>query len=382
MISSDFNPLTAQLASLEEAGVTLALLNTQAAEDLRWYDSIDPEEATVHLRESETAAAELEIHALTLTRSVELLQTEIERLRPLAAFGWVPFLSKTRSRAAYDRDHALVELRKLAVQLRATNIKLANRRQRLEEAKSTSDRYATFDRKLVSERLVDLATKLKAHQVEFEKLRTRARAVDAELETPLAEFNAIQTRVARLKGDRTAVERYLHDLNLASDGRERAKIHSECERRFGTGRPSEVLKTIDKELAPKNRTLVKLERRLREIGRRGSIDVRALVIDGSNLCYEDGKLIGLFAIRALCADLTPGLSVAIVFDASITGEDSAFLRIRSSARSYRASESTLCPRDPGQTRPSSIWPEVPASTFSVTIDSQAFPTRQQCGRTG
>ena len=123
--------------------------------------------------------------------------------------------------------------------------------------------------------------------------------------------------MSELESDMETVNRYQERLARASDSKERWEIHHECESRFGDGKPGKVADKIRKELPARRSERTKLERRLRDIARRASLDVESLVIDGSNLAYAGDEFIGLFALRTLCAQLTPRYPVQVIFDASI-----------------------------------------------------------------
>nr|WP_239529016.1 hypothetical protein [Paenarthrobacter ilicis] len=119
-----------------------------------------------------------------------------------------------------------------------------------------------------------------------------------------------------LQDERDLAERYGQELGWASNSYERAKVHEKCKSHLGEGSPSKIISKVDRELNIRRRDAAKLERRFRDIARRGSLDVQALVIDGSNLSYEGSKFLGLFAVRALCTRLASEFEVTVVFDAS------------------------------------------------------------------
>lgn len=133
----------------------------------------------------------------------------------------------------------------------------------------------------------------------------------------MGEFLDLRNRMQGLNSDLQKANRFERQLGEANNSYEKIQIHRECEVNFGTGSPGRVIGKIQREIAGTARNMEKLERRLQQIGRRGALDVQKLVIDGSNLCYEADTLIGLFALRALCARLANDFEFIVVFDASI-----------------------------------------------------------------
>lgn len=107
------------------------------------------------------------------------------------------------------------------------------------------------------------------------------------------------------------------DLGAASNSYELRQIHEDCKSKFNEGSPNRVVASLQKRLESKTRDEAKLKQRIENLIQRDSRDIRSLVIDGSNLCYEGDKLIGLFAIRALHDSLSPEIQRTIVFDGSV-----------------------------------------------------------------
>lgn len=65
------------------------------------------------------------------------------------------------------------------------------------------------------------------------------------------------------------------------------------------------------------RNLAKAEHRVATTVARGTRNVQALVLDGSNFCYQGGTFIRLAALGPLCSHLAGIYDVTLVFDASI-----------------------------------------------------------------
>lgn len=94
-------------------------------------------------------------------------------------------------------------------------------------------------------------------------------------------------------------------------------LSTKSEQRFDRSSPRGVASAKRRALNSVNRNIAKVEARLTEIGRRASRDVKALIIDGNNLCYQDSEFIGLAALKPLCTRLATTRDVTVVFDSSI-----------------------------------------------------------------
>ena len=77
------------------------------------------------------------------------------------------------------------------------------------------------------------------------------------------------------------------------------------------------LASKDRQLEGIRRNVGKAHDRVKRVVARGTRDIRALVVDGSNLCYQGGDFIRLAALRPLCDHLIGTYDVTVVFDASI-----------------------------------------------------------------
>jgi hypothetical protein len=178
------------------------------------------------------------------------------------------------------------------------------------------------------------------------------------LKVPLKERDKFQRDRDELTGDIAHLELSLstlerdiseaEDLDVrlsrASSGYDRAMLHQQCERQFGDSSPRSVIRDrraqINRtrgELAAKkrhrtaiDRNLAKLDTRIEHIADLATREIRGIVIDGNNLCYQGQDFIGLAALRPLCRNLAAEYTVTVVFDASIrqrlTTDDNSLAR--------------------------------------------------------
>lgn len=124
------------------------------------------------------------------------------------------------------------------------------------------------------------------------------------------EATSLRKAIAQAKG-------FEADLHDAANGSERRLIHQECEELFGTGSPSRVANEKAGKLRSVERNLTKLEDRIeREFAKHDRV-VERILIDGSNLCYDNGVFIRFHALSHLTDELVKRFEVMVVFDASI-----------------------------------------------------------------
>jgi hypothetical protein len=315
----NFNPLKSQLDLLESTLVALHAERVELLQWLEWHDGFDPDATSALIVEEEAQIADDAARIAELSSVVADTKSRADRIRPATLRGWNPLYWLSAERALAQRK--LAGYLKTAAELESEVHQQETHRQqileRLTEDQESMAEYAVFDRGQFVRRLDELAIEIDAGTFEAEALRPRSAALELDLEAPLALLMDSQARIQALQQDIAEAEALERKLNRASNSYEKAMVHQECERRFGAGSPSAVVRQTTTRIATANRDSSKLERRLRDISRRGSLDIRSVVVDGSNLCYEGDRLIGLFALRALCARLAGEVNITVVFDNSI-----------------------------------------------------------------
>ena len=155
--------------------------------------------------------------------------------------------------------------------------------------------------------------------------------LESELEVLESEVQDLDNDIDRLRREVADAERLDERISRAPTGYDRAMLHQECANRFGPSSPREVLRdrrsamhqirnsrqAKGRQAAAVERNIKKVEARIGQIAVRASRLIRALVIDGNNLCYQGGQFIGLAALKPLSQRLADSFDVTIIFDASI-----------------------------------------------------------------
>ena len=290
------------------------------------------------------------------------------------------------------------------------NSRLDRSSNKLKQAEVSIARYDQFDQANANAELVALDAEIPIRQREHDALAERKERLDQQLEGAVVSLAELQSDLEHAKSRRNwlllDVDRFEREIDkatkldkqlaTASDGRARWKIHQECEDEFDDGSPRRVLgdrrrklndarreiSHLDRSIPAIERNASKAEQRVATIVARGTRDIRSIVIDGNNLCYQDAKFIGIAALRPLCLHLQENYEVTLIFDASIVLSSAEPLtRATGSPRRACASGSptprcTSWPPGLRPTRRSSQQPSTRASTCSATTASPT--TRQTC----
>jgi len=208
---------------------------------------------------------------------------------------------------------------------------LASAKQQLSKDQGTLDKVHSdinAARKRISDHLnFDLSgseMRLSSLGPEIERLKAAHAADSAELvriETKIRphtqELDRLKSELATLNADIARANRFEQELSSAANSYERAMIHKECEEKFGTGSPKQVINDRRGKIRSLDNNIPKLERRIREELQKLERTIGHLLIDGNNACYEGQSFIGLRAISALLRELGGRYKTTVVFDASI-----------------------------------------------------------------
>lgn len=97
-------------------------------------------------------------------------------------------------------------------------------------------------------------------------------------------------------------------------------VHQECEKLLGEGSPKKVIRQSESQILRLERDLEKSKKRAIQIRVNVSRDIRKVIIDGNNMCYENGKFVGLPPVIESTKELQRKYKVIIIFDAAIRSQ--------------------------------------------------------------
>lgn len=141
--------------------------------------------------------------------------------------------------------------------------------------------------------------------------------MEAHVGAHLSEYRRLTAELAAVNADIHVANRFEERLRDAGDGAQRARVHQECEAKFGTGSPRQVIQAKSGRKRYLDNNVPKVGRRLLSELKKFERRVEHLIIDGNNLCYQGETFIGLGALQALLDQVQDRFKVTIVFDASI-----------------------------------------------------------------
>lgn len=357
------NPLALRLRDLEQEIEQLERRRAALAAQLDWAAAFNPNEATEEIDSlrSQLAEHQTEFYGLDAREeelSVELgeFADQLPRLEREAHRGLNPLHWFSRERAAAEsrlnanrlQTARIRQRRREAVEQRAQIagevITLTNR---VFEKEGQLAEFRSFRRATAQDDVQRIDGDLKFLGSERARILARKAEVDSRLEAPLqqlcaydSEINENELEVAKLEKDLAHLEHRIaeaeridRELSHESSKYERWRLHEESQRLLGDGKPRLVLQDLRVQTGPvrsalrgRKSEIARLRRdrdktadRVQRIFTIASSDIRALIIDGNNCCYEGDQFIRLAALIPLAGRLASRYDVTVIFDADIRG---------------------------------------------------------------
>ncbi len=312
------NPLAFELANAQTALAQLREQRLHLDQELRWHAQFDPDKNSADLRAVTDAHTALLARVAESQSRLQAAQQVLEERRADASWGWNPsrwFSERSAAKRGLTEQQALVDT--LLAQHGTDTQQLDDVQRRKSDLERGLRRYAEVDAAQGRERLARLDGEIALQELKVADLARRKERVDQRLAPLLSQLQDRQREAGRLDQVLRAAESFHYALNNARDGYQRKQIHQQCEHQLGRSSPGAVIHDVQKHRRVLDRDVEKLQRRIAEEARRASRDVRAVVIDGNNMCYEGDQFIGLTALIPVTAALSRGYDVTVVFDQSI-----------------------------------------------------------------
>lgn len=256
--------------------------------------------------------ADNEVNKTTLERRLKVLNAA--KVFPLMV--WKYFTAEQKQ-LRFEISSLVSDLSLATQRLSMDQVALSKLRTDINAARKRISDYENFDLNASEKRLSTLEQEIDRLKADHVADKAELVRIEAKIRPHTQEIDRLKSELATLNADITRADRFEQDLSSASNSYERAMIHEECEEKFGTGRPKQVINDRRKKVRSLENNIPKLERRIRDELQKLERTIGHLLIDGNNACYEGQSFIGLRAISALLQELGSRYKTTVVFDANI-----------------------------------------------------------------
>lgn len=179
------------------------------------------------------------------------------------------------------------------------------------------EKYHAFKPQLLETESDQCLTKQQLLISQLQRVKQLKAAADSALAMPLANLQNAKAELARQQQTVQLASSLENQLNAAANGYERKLVHEKSEKQLGVSRPASAKQKAERQIISLNRDIAKIEKRLRDLQQDYSRDIRTLVIDGNNMCYQQNRFIGVQAVKAFIETAASQYQIKVVFDASI-----------------------------------------------------------------
>lgn len=315
----DLNPFN---EPLRRAKTTLDDLNKRKdtiVARLKWFDGTSEQALSSNLRACHATIEGLRSKIAVTIDEIGSNQTMRDRTAsgiksPLNPRNWFAADQRQLRQTKNEIGRRITELQRAQKELEGS-LSLAETKRN--EASIALKTYNDFNAVEHRTSLQGLETQITSQLSRAKLLLARKKEVDRALEPVVAQMRQYSELSQQWTQRRDRAASLDGQLNNASNGYERALVHEECERQFQVGSPRKVIVECEKHLRRIKSDYDKAHRRAAEIGAKAARRIDSIVIDGNNLCYDNGTFIGSAALDALVPLLFQDYTVTIVFDAAI-----------------------------------------------------------------
>ncbi|SEK17254.1 MULTISPECIES: hypothetical protein [unclassified Variovorax] len=286
-----------------------------------WFHSFDLDQENANLRQAERLQSSTQAKLHQAQQDALGLASSLARLTPKASIGIDPrhWFSSERAIAKRQVATAQQELNAQRSAISDMKIQLAKATEIGRKVQSEIAAARTFDPLLARSAIAALQAILDRIEPQLASLRQRRDDLEERLREPLASMRKLETERAALVRRMSQAEDFEVSLNRCRDFEkyEKAMIHDRCERELGDRKPANVARQSRSALRSVDSSLGKLRSRVDELVRFAMRDIGHIVIDGSNLCFEDRRFVKLAALEALVPILAQKYEITLIFDASM-----------------------------------------------------------------
>ena len=291
--------------------------------DLEWFSTFDIEEANSKLGHAKRAVQVVSNRLAEHKNKIESSQQRLTELKEIAGGFFSGFWRSAEQTVAHRQCPELDSLLKSLRQSAADDQVMLDAYEK-DVCKLTESllRYRRLNSLEAQATIASKSAELTRLQDTIEETHRASEHWESMAGEVLRKWKGALSELDKVERDIAQAEGFERELSSAMTSREKAMIHQRCEARFQNGRPGAVLSGLNGEQRKLQRDADKLQSRLKDIIRLLDKQIKTLIIDGNNLCYEPmeqgkGRFIGLAALKALVPHLCRNYKVTLMFDPGI-----------------------------------------------------------------
>ena len=295
------------------------------SDELSWFDATNISSLYSSLEGKENSKNKLQSLIDGIKKEIDALHAKIQETKSHTKTLFNPFNWFDDEQKSYRKklNGLKEELSAKQDLIERRQKSLSGRDESINKINQDIEKHKNFDRQQVSDEVNSLGKKIVLLEEEFNPVSDLKNKVDIELRPVLKQINDYESNISTAKEKIRKAQSFEQKLDAADNSYERAMIHQECENAFGEGSPKKIIRQQEGLVRKFERDLEKAKNRAVQIGKKASRDIRKIVIDGNNMCYEGNKFVGLAPLIESTTELQKNYTVIIVFDSAIRSQVNA-----------------------------------------------------------
>jgi len=291
-------------------------------DDLRWFDSNDISDLFYSLEEKQKLSDNYKALIEGIGKEIKILNADIKESEKPIKNIFNPFNWFDGGQRLYRKKLGglRIELEMKKVHKEKVVDSLSGACKSINKIRYSIERYKGFDRGVVSNNIDGLDRDVGFLEKKVVKIYELKNNVDVALKPVVQQISGYESSLSLAKEKLSKAQSFERKLDSADNSYERAMIHEECEKTFGDGSPKKIIRQQESAIRKFERDLEKAKKRAVLVARKASRDIKKLVIDGNNMCYEGGSFVGLSPLVASTIELQKNYEVIIVFDSAIRSQ--------------------------------------------------------------
>lgn len=314
-----YNPFDSEYNSINKNINELNNRNKNLIDDLNWFDSVNISNLHFELDNQLSIKKNYEKIKIELNQKIDELSNNIKIKEKSIKSNFLVKLFDFREQRNLNKQ--IEELKQeLDKQIKFQQRNLENLSQTenaIKSYKSNIEKYKRFNKDEICTTIDRLKREIVQQQTELEVIAKPKFRVDTALSPIIIQINKFEDEIAVANDKINKAKNYEIALDNESNRYERAMLHNECERDLGESSPKKIIIQQESLVRQLQRDLEKAKKRAIKIAQNASREIKKIVIDGNNMCYEGNKFIGLQPLLTIAFELQNHYEVIVVFDASI-----------------------------------------------------------------
>lgn len=286
---------------------------------LHWYENFDLNRMKSCKNELIDEKNSIEARLLDAKSEIETLQKHLCEISKNKSAFWKlkSFFSEEQRELRSRIKSVRSAMTKLEDNRLANTSKASELDTKINQCDADISKFLNFDETNSRGIISQLNLSIESVRPQIQTLQAKSKELIDLINDELDDLNDKKNELSSIQDDIETANEIDQELNSAENSYERAMAHQKCERLFGDSKPQRVKSNKQRQITSIERSISKIEQRIKTKVARHNRTIDHLIFDGNNFCYTDQTFIGLSALLPTLDELKESYKITVIFDASI-----------------------------------------------------------------